>query len=134
MKNENVRNRGKQNHLRFLLGLTVVVVITTMLAVAGSSMHEPGKDRISVDDARPVARAAETLEQKYGWVVTYEDPRYAHESDLVDVTEKVRKDLDEYKPGQAPKLFVPKGGQLDFEYDVDPLTKTPVSAHLVVQQ
>lgn len=96
-------------------------------------MHQ-SRDRVSVDDGRPVALAAETLEKKYGWIVTYEDPPFAHESDLVDVTEKVRRDLDKYKPGEAPKVFVPKGGELTLEYDIDPATRRPVAADLVIQQ
>lgn len=135
LKNEHAKNHGQRNHPLFLLcSLAVVVVITTIFAVAASSMHESKKDRLSVDDPRPVALAAETLEQKYGWIVTYEDPPYAHESDLVDVTEKVRRDLDKYKPGQAPKVFVPKGGSLELEYDVDPITEKPVAADVVIQQ
>ena len=61
------------------------------------------------------------LENKYGWIITYEDPPYTHESELVDVTESVRRDLDKFKPGQAPKVFVPKGGELTFNYAIDPV-------------
>ena len=34
------------------------------------------------------------------------------------MTLKVRKDLDKYKPGEALKVIVPKGGALEFTYDV----------------
>src|SRR5262245_24782124 len=34
--------------------------------------------KISVEDPRPVSKAIETLEDKYGWIITYEDPRYVH--------------------------------------------------------
>jgi len=53
---------------------------------------------------------------------------------LVDVTEKVRRDLDKFKPGQAPKVFIPKGGDLTFEYDIEPDTKKPADSAAVVQQ
>jgi hypothetical protein len=128
-------NHRRQNYLLFLLcSATLAVVIATILTVASSGMHEPNKDQISVNDPRPVALAAETLEKKYGWIITYEDPPYAHESELVDVTEKVRRDLDKLKPGQAPKVFIPKGGDLTFEYSIDPGTKKPVDSAVVVQQ
>ena len=134
LKNEHAKNHRNCNHPLFLLcSLTVVVVIATTLTT-GRSIQAPDKERLSVDDPRPVALAAEMLERKYGWIVTYEDPPYAHESDLVDVTEKVRRDLDKYQPGQAPKVFVPKGGKLELEYDIDPVTKKPVGAEVVVQQ
>jgi hypothetical protein len=128
-------NHRRQNYLLFLLcSATLAVVIATILTVAGSSMHEPNKDQISVNDPRPVALAAEILEKKYGWIITYEDPPYAHESELVDVTEKVRRDSDKFKPGEAPKVFSPKGGDLTFEYSIDPVTKKPADSAVVVQQ
>jgi hypothetical protein len=135
LKTEHAKNHGKRNYSLFLLcSLTVVVVIATILAVSGNSMQEPTKEHLSVDDPRPVALAAEMLEQKYGWIITYEDPRYAHESDLVDVTQQVRRDLDKYKPGQAPKVFIPKGGPLELDYDIDPVTKRPAAADVTIQQ
>jgi hypothetical protein len=124
-------NHRCHNYLLFLLcSATIAVVILT---VAGSGMSEPNKKQISVNDPRPVALAAETLEKKYGWIITYEDPPYIHESELVDVTEKVRRDLDKFKPGQAPKVFIPKGGDLTFEYSIDPGTKKPADSAVVVQ-
>ena len=96
-----MRSRG--NYPLFLLCSLTVMVLT----VAGSAMHKRNKDQLSVNDPRPVALAAETLEKKYGWIVTYEDPPYAYDGDLVDVTEKVRKDLDKFKPGEAPRVFIP---------------------------
>ena len=134
MKNEHAKNYGRRNHTLFLLcSLTTIVVVATFTA-ASSSMHKPASDRLSVNDPRPVALAAETLEKKYGWIVTYEDPPFAHESDLVDVTEKVRRDLDKFKPGEAPRVFIPKGGELTLEYDIDPATQRPAAADLVIQQ
>lgn len=72
--------------------------------------------KISVEDPRPVAKAITLLESRFGWVITYEDPRYINPADLSDVTEKVRRDLHKFKPGKAPKVLIPKGGTLDFEY------------------
>ena len=135
-KNEASPNsRKRENHLLLLLGsVTLVVVVATTLSVTGRGMQGNSKESLSVNDARPVKLAAETLEKKYGWIITYEDPPYAHESELVDVTEKVRRDLDKFKPGQAPKVFIPKGGDLTFEYDIEPDTKKPADSAAVVQQ
>ncbi|HET6975600.1 MAG TPA: hypothetical protein VFI24_04710 [Pyrinomonadaceae bacterium] len=135
LKNDATANLRRQNQLLFLLCLaTVAVIIVTLLTVAGSGMNEPKTDQISVNDPRPVALAVETLEKKYGWIITYEDPPYVHESELVDVTEKVRRDLDKFKPGQAPKVLIPKGGDLTLKYSIDPATKKPVDSAVVVQQ
>jgi hypothetical protein len=136
LKNDaSANNQRRHNYLLFLLcSATIAVVIVTIVTVAGSGTHRPGKDQLSVNDPRPVALAAETLEKKYGWIITYEDPPYVHESEFVDVTEKVRRDLDKFKPGQAPKVFIPKGGDLAFEYSIDPATKRPADSAVVVQE
>jgi hypothetical protein len=113
--------RERESYLSLVLcSVTLVVIVATILSVTGKGMQEPSRENLSVNGARPVKLAAETLEKKYGWIITYEDPPYAHESELIDVTEKVRRDLDKFKPGEAPKVFTPKGGQLAFEYDIDP--------------
>jgi hypothetical protein len=101
---------------------TMVVVVVTILTVSGSGMHEAEKLDLSVSSGRPVATAAEMLEKRHGWAITYEDPLYVNDSELIDVTLEVRRDLDKYKPGEAPKVLVPKGGDLAFEYDVEQAT------------
>jgi hypothetical protein len=45
-----------------------------------------------VDYPRPISEAVIQVEKHFGWIVTYEDTRYVHPSDLVDVTEQVRRD------------------------------------------
>jgi len=124
-KNEAAPNiRKRENHLLLVLcSGTLVAIVATILSVTGSGMQEPSKESLSVNGARPVKLAAETLEKKYGWIITYEDPPYVHETELVDVTEKVRRDLDKFKPGHAPKVFTPKGGELAFEYNIESATK-----------
>jgi hypothetical protein len=71
-----------------------------------------GVTTLAVESARPIATAVQALVDRFGVVITYEDPRYAYKGDLQDVTEQVRKDLDRYPPGRAPRVIVPKGGKL----------------------
>jgi hypothetical protein len=71
-----------------------------------------GVTQLNIDDPRPVAKAVEELVARYGYVITYEDPRHAYEGDLQDVTTQVRRDLDQYPPGKAPKVIGPRGGKL----------------------
>jgi len=92
------------------------------------------KAHLSVEDGRPLAKAIELLESRYGWVITYDDPRYIHNSEIADVTLRVRRDLDKYKPGEAPKVLVPKGGALTFDYDVRSDTNQPSGRRAVVQE
>lgn len=60
---------------------------------------------IDVVDPRPIAQAVQTLVSKYGYVITYEDPRYNYEGDLEDVTDRVRR--GPARPGVASKIMVP---------------------------
>jgi hypothetical protein len=68
-------------------------------------------DSITVEDPRPVAKAVEELESKYGWQITYEDPPYVHGSDIADVTRSVRRDPS-FAGGN--RILIPKGGKLTF--------------------
>ena len=92
------------------------------------------KVNLAVEDPRPVAKAITMLEARYGWIITYEDPPYAYANDIVDVTERVRRDLHKYPEGQAPRVLIPRGGHLSFEYDVMADTNLPSSAAVVVRQ
>jgi len=82
-----------------------------------SRLSTSNKVHISIEDPRPLAQAIQTLEGRNGFVITYEDPRYIHSSEIEDVTEKVRRDLDKFEPGKAPRVLIPKGGVLSFDYD-----------------
>src|SRR5215469_10403415 len=113
-------------------------LISTSIAVHRESLvvapQGGSKARISVEDPRPLAKAIEVLEGRYGWVITYEDPRYVYSSEIKDVTLSVRRDLDRFKPGQAPRVLIPKGGRLAFDYDVKSETNLPGNPRTVVQE
>jgi hypothetical protein len=86
-----------------------------LVFVASHSAHaQAGQSatQLYIDDPRPVAKAAEELVARYGYVITYEDPPLAYEGDLQDVTTQVRRDLDRHPLGKAPKIVVPRGGSL----------------------
>ena len=102
---------------RVLVGYskTRLPVLLLMASVAGSplaaSAQTAGTETLAVS-GRAVAEAVQALSSRYGYVITYEDPRYAFEGDLEDVTARVRRDLDKYAPGKAPKVIVPATGTL----------------------
>jgi hypothetical protein len=89
----------------------LVIVVTATAAQAQQS------ERLSVNDGRPVASAIRLLETRFNTVITYEDLPLVHADDIVDVTESVRRDLHLYAPGKAPKVRVPRGGELNFEFN-----------------
>jgi hypothetical protein len=72
---------------------------------------------LSTEYGRPLAEAIQMLETRYYFVITYEDPRYVHASEIEDVTEKIRRGPDKFGPGKGPRVIVPKGGVLSFDYD-----------------
>lgn len=89
---------------------------------------------ISVDEPRPVAAALHELEHRHGLVVSYEDPTYVHEADISDVTQSVRQDLDQYPPGKAPKVLVPRAGKIELEYPVSSETGNPVDPERLIER
>jgi hypothetical protein len=68
-----------------------------------------------VDYPRPVAAAVLQVEKHFGYVVTYEDVRYLHPSDIVDVTASVRRDGK-----QEPRVFGMRNGTIAFSFTPRP--------------
>ena len=100
---------------RFALWIVGIVAAAAAVATSNDKAAldvKEGKTTLTVESPRPLAKAVETLMQKYGSVITYEDPRYSYADDLEDDTERVRKDLDKYPSGKAPRVIGPVGGSL----------------------
>lgn len=129
-----MKNHPRTNYRLLLLCSITVMALVAALTPATAEHLQNTKARVSVNAPRPIEFASRMLEQDYGWIITYEDPPYENEADVLDVTETVRRDLDKYKPGQAPRVLVPKGGKFSFEYDVDPMTNRPTDPGVLVQQ
>jgi hypothetical protein len=86
--------------LAFLLALTAVDLV--------AQQHE-----FRFDGARPLGKAAQELEEQYGWIVTYEDvPVFG--ADTKDVTAEVRKDHDATAKN---RIIVPRGSPFGFAVD-----------------
>jgi hypothetical protein len=107
----------KVSSKRGLLGL---VVVAPLLAFGAALNGAPRNDQkaltIDVSDPRPLARAIYTLEQRYGWVITYEDPPYVYVGDIADVTPLVANDYGS-RPSR-PRVLIPAGGSFAFTYTV----------------
>ena len=88
-----------------------LVLLAALFGVRGIAEAQPHD--VVVDDPRPVAAAMAALEARFGWPITYEDPRYLHHAQIADVTAAVRKD---FRVGG--RVLVPRGGVLSFSYDV----------------
>jgi hypothetical protein len=85
---------------------------STIVSDFANFTPDNGSVLLNIDSRRPVERAVRTLQTRYGYVVTYEDPRYTNGDDLQDVSASVVRNYSSYALGTAPKVIVPKGGKL----------------------
>jgi hypothetical protein len=108
--------------------------------VGDSALFTPrnGSLILNIDSGRPVYRAVSTLQTRYGYVITYEDPRYATEDDLEDVSASVVRQYSQYPPGAAPRVIVPRRSQLTVALpaspDISPQDLAAVLQKLVAAQ
>jgi hypothetical protein len=91
----------------------------TFLGTASASPNT-----ITVQDGRPVDKAIQELEKRYGWRITYEDPPYSHYSDISVVTDLRLPAVPVQSPSQLQALqgksrLVPKGGSLSYTLPSD---------------
>lgn len=130
-----VHKRSSRFLLAFCLASAGIVILTALIARGRSSANQEStqavkKVRLSVQDPRPVAEAILKMETKYGWAITYEDPRYVHESEIANETE-----FHKYRPRPGePRVPIPKGGTLAIDYDVTRDTELPPDREIVIQQ
>jgi len=64
---------------------------------------------LTISDGRPVAAGVQELITRYGYVITYEDPRYSYDADVEDVTNLVTSDG---RPNR--RILVPRTSTLIF--------------------
>lgn len=92
------------------LTMVAILVWARMVGEGWAPTQESLRIQV-VDYPRPVAAAVEQIERHFGWVVTYEDTRYVHPSDIVDVTAVVRRDGD-----MSRRVLGMRGGTIDVTY------------------
>ena len=99
--------------------ITICVLLTGISAAhaQGGSMQAQGGS-MTVDDPRPVAKAAEQLEMVYGTPITYEDTFYVNANEVVDVTSLVRRDHG--VGDNVQRVMIPKGRRITFAYTLPP--------------
>lgn len=68
---------------------------------------------VKANSARPLAQALAAIREEYGWQIDYEDPPYASEPDLVDITNAQWRARN---PG-APGVKGIAGGSFESEYE-----------------
>jgi len=89
----------------------VIITLGLIVTFLGNASASP-PNSLTVRDPRPLAKAIQELEKRYGWQITYEDPPYSHDSDMPDVTPSVQVGSG-LAPG-ATGVTVPKAAILTF--------------------
>ena len=126
--------RNSKNRVLWLTCLAAVVLVIGSGFVGGRGAQVDNRMRLSVQDPRPLAKAIEVLQTRSGLAITYEDPLYVNGGEVTDVTPKVRKDLNRFRPGEAPKVLIPRGGAVSIDYKVIPGTDRPADPMMAVHQ
>jgi len=96
----------------------VMITMGVMVTFLGTASASP--NTITVQDPRPVDKAIQELEKRYGWRITYEDPPYSHNSDITDVTYTswpgvpIQSQSQLQAAKQEHRRLGPKGGSLSF--------------------
>lgn len=94
-----------------ILGLIFLPLVQILRAEEGNGIQPVPSlagGVFEINEPRPLAALADLLERRTGVAISYEDPSYVYLDDLEDVTLKVRQDLDQYPPGKAPKVYIPR--------------------------
>lgn len=107
----------------FSMGL---LVISGQRAVFAQSAATP----MTISDSRPIAKAVEELESRYGYVITYEDPVYTYADDVVDVTAQVNR---YYGVGKQLPVVVPVGGAVTLRLPAGPAVSSDALEKLLGQ-
>lgn len=96
------------------------------LALSGVALHvvvvSAVQSPLSSSDPRPLADVVRQIENRFDWIVTYEDPPYENASEMMDVAATVRKENKD-KP-----LMVPRGGLFVFDVPAGGMRPLPGSA------
>lgn len=99
--------------------LTCVVLLTQSLLLSQTARETQsylkqaelsevaGKIHIVANSPRPLAQILDSLREKYGWVVSYEDPQFVSELDLVGVEDSTH---------YGRKTNLPRGGVFSIEF------------------
>lgn len=90
---------------------------------AGEIIVQGTKAKFTVDYVRPMESVAYTLIQKYGWKITFEEAPLEYAGDIVDVTRDLSRGI---------RVFNPRGGLLEFSYELGPDGDPPADPRLVL--
>ena len=89
----------------------VAVLLQSFVAIEWLYGQAQREATIEVNDPRPLAKAIEVVEQRFGQPITYEDSQVENANEIDDVTGAVRRDGNLNK-----RVLIPRGGPFMFRY------------------
>jgi hypothetical protein len=110
--------------MKWITCVTCLSLLVVSQAAVSQTAHETGSYlkraavsemagvvHIVANSPRPLAQTLDALQQKYGWVVDYEDPQFISKLDLVDTA-----DLGNRAPDSNLPARLPGGGAFSVEF------------------
>jgi len=94
---------------------------TKLNGVNGRLFVSGGKLSLEVQSSRPLAKAADLLERRFGVPISYEDPEYILSDDLEDLASNNQTEAQ----GKQKKWLAPRATHLTATVDNFDITKTP---------
>jgi hypothetical protein len=103
----------------------ILVACLCMLCIQENGSGAGQSISISVRGPRPVAKAADELELKYGMLITYEDAQSFYAGDYVDKASPQNK-------ARGAKALLPIDGHIEVSFAVSAQTKLPVDPRALI--
>ncbi|MBZ5572723.1 MAG: hypothetical protein LAO09_12705 [Acidobacteriia bacterium] len=104
------------------------VLMFVVVAAAGQTKPE---ETLSFTSPRPIRDAIVDFEKKYGWVITYEEPRFQFSGDMEDLAQSARLQGKSIAPDK--QFRVPKSRTVSVTYQRPTNPANPTSRLQVVQ-
>src|SRR5205823_621062 len=101
---------------------------TLLLASVTYGQAGPQVVIFSATDPRPLAKAAELFERRYGIPISYEDVAYAYDGDVIDQINP-----EDKKTHPDVRALIPKGGSVELRGQAGAIAHTPSDARLMLQ-
>jgi hypothetical protein len=102
-----------------------ILIGTDMMAQRGSQPQSSSEIVLTVNDPRPLAKAADFLELKFGIAISYEDVAWSYGGDIARLVDTpYGREIAQQNP--QFKAVIPRGGSFDVKLLLDPVSRKPI--------
>ena len=117
------------------ISILVFALSLTCQALAQSQIKEPTSNNevISVSSSRPLGDAVHSLQSRFGWLISYEEPKLEYVVDLEDISPRVSKNYEKTKSDPSKQLLVPRSRSIDLTFDAKATSDTEEQKRVLEQ-